>query len=241
MSTKPPEGDFTRPTDPEAFQHELASFERSEALNGALDKTLTLTLPRLAQTQPRRTIRVGEVAALLGISPASVWSWLRKGVEGFPEPERYRVRGRNVTCWYVEDIEAFAAKQSDMAWRRGVPGPLYGREIIDLGNRALYCADLLDLPLYGIWAIEPDQTPKGTEALWDFVAAEVAKLLLSSEKLRSLPLNKEERSEFNEYMVTLHHCYEVMEGRAAPEIRGPNGFTNAGRFRRGIFKPAGDR
>ena len=78
------------------------------------------SLDKVPEQGTRQTVRPAEAAVMLGIATPTLWRWTRD-LPGFPQPERYRLAGRNVTVWYVDDLEAWMAKQGDMAWRRNAP------------------------------------------------------------------------------------------------------------------------
>lgn len=57
-----------------------------------------------------KLIRVKELAQNLSVSKATVWRWVALGK--FPKPLRI---GAGTTVWRVEDVDAFVAKQSEVA------------------------------------------------------------------------------------------------------------------------------
>lgn len=176
-----------------------------------------------------------DAAAYLGISPPSIWRWPNTKA-GFPQPQKCMVAGRPRTFWWKSELDAWMAKQDDLAWRHGKPGALHSAEIIDMGQRALDCAHLLGLSPFEIWGgLSPDPSPEGTEAMWHFVADLVNQLLRDAPEekftLRGYPADME----LSGYLRTLNHCKRVMDGLEPPEIRGPLGFTNPGGYRIGRY------
>lgn len=189
------------------------------------------SLDKVPEQVTRQTVRPAEAAVMLGIATPTLWRWTRD-LPDFPQPERYRLAGRNVTCWYVDDLEAWMAKQSDMAWRRNAPAaavPLFHPDDLDAGHRALWCAYLLDLSPFEVWPVERDSGPAGTEHLADYLYGRVQALRADA------PEPNPTNAELTGYLRTLAHCADVLAGRVPPEIRGPRGFENAGKYRRGIY------
>lgn len=186
---------------------------------------------RTPEHSTRPTLRSGEVCAMLGIAPTTLWRWL-KDLPDFPQPERYRLAGRNVTCWYVDDLEAWMGKQADHAWRLNAPAasvPLFHPDDLDAGRRALWCAFLLDLSPFEVWPVERASDPAGTAHLFEYVSERVDQLRADAPELD--PTN----DALTGYLRTLAHCEDVLAGRVDPEIRGPRGFENRGKYRRGIY------
>lgn len=179
----------------------------------------------------RPTLRSGEVCAMLGIAPTTLWRWL-KDLPDFPQPERYRLAGRNVTCWYVDDLEAWMAKQADHAWRLNAPAaavPLFHPDDLDAGRRALWCAHLLDLSPFEVFPFERASDPAGSQHMFEHMTARVARLRADA------PEPNPANAELTGYLRTLAHCADVLAGRVPPEIPGPLGFENAGKYRRGVY------
>lgn len=197
------------------------------------------SLDKTPEQTPRPTVRPAEAAVMLGIATATLWRWLRD-LPDFPEPERYRAAGRNVTVWYVEDLEAWMVKQGDMAWRCNAPAfavPLFHPDDLDAGRRALEVAYLFDLSPFEVWPLGPgdDAASDSSSAfLFEYVSGR-------AEQLRSnAPEPDPTNPELTGYLRTLAHCEDLLAGRAEPEIRGPNGFTNPGKYRRGIYLVSGE-
>jgi predicted DNA-binding transcriptional regulator AlpA len=168
---------------------------------------------------------------MLGIAPTTLWRWL-KDLPDFPQPERYRLAGRNVTVWYVDDLEAWMAKQSDMAWRRNAPAaavPLFTPAGLDAGQRGLWCAYLLDLSPFEVFPFGATSDPAGSQHLFEHLTARVAQLRADA------PEPNPTNAELTGYLRTLAHCADVLAGRVPPEVRGPRGFENAGKYRRGVY------
>ena len=184
----------------------------------------------------RPTLRSGEVCAMLGIAPTTLWRWL-KDLPDFPQPERYRLAGRNVTCWYVDDLEAWMGKQADYAWRLNAPAaavPLFHPDDLDAGRRALWCAFLLDLSPFEVWPVAPGSDPASTAHLFEYVTERVGQLRADA------PEPDPTNAKLTGYLRTLAHCEAVLAGRVDPEIRGPRGFENRGKYQRGIYVPDGE-
>lgn len=197
------------------------------------------TPPTAPPTGPERTpehvarpsLRSGEVCAMLGIAPTTLWRWL-KALPDFPQPERYRLAGRNVTRWRVEDIEAWMAKQSDMAWRRNAPAaavPLFTPAGLDAGKRALFCAYLLDLSPFEVFPFERASDPAACQHLFEYVRGRVRQLRAD------VPEPNPTNAELMAYLRTLTFCEAVLDNRARPEIPGARGFENRRGHRRGIY------
>ena len=211
------------------------SIEKREPTSLEMLQSLTETP---APTAPRATMPVGLVATTLSISPATVWRYTRT-LPDFPQPERYRSAGRNVTVWYADEVDAWANKHADLAWRTGKPSASHNAEIIDMGNRALWCSWLLQLDPFEIWSgLTPDPSPEGTEAMWHYVAGLVERLLREAPSAnmnsRGYPATPEDVAIVG-YLRTIQHCRRVMDNYEPPEIRGVLGFTNAGDYQRGIY------
>lgn len=188
------------------------------------------TSASLEQTA-RPTVRPAEAAAMLGIAPCTLWDWLKR-LPDFPEPKRYRLAGRNVTCWYVDDLEAWMGKQADHAWRLNAPAasvPLFHPDDLDAGRRALWCAFLLDLSPFEVWPVAPGSDPASTAHLFEYVTERVDQLRADA------PEPDQTNAELTGYLRTLAHCEAVLAGRVDPEIRGPRGFENRGKYQRGIY------
>lgn len=189
------------------------------------------SLDKVPEQGTRQTVRPAEAAVMLGIATPTLWRWTRD-LPGFPQPERYRLAGRNVTVWYVDDLEAWMAKQSDMAWRLNAPAaavPLFHPDDLDAGRRALWCAHLLDLSPFEVWTVAPGSDPAGTVHLFEYLSERVGQLCADA------PEPDPTNTELTGYVRTLAHCEDVLAGRADPEIPGPRGFENRGKYRRGIY------
>ena len=63
---------------------------------------------------PQRVIRISELAStkdkpgLLPVSPATWWRWVSQG----KAPAPFKL-GPNTTCWDLNQVEAFIAKQAE--------------------------------------------------------------------------------------------------------------------------------
>lgn len=189
------------------------------------------SLDKVPEQVTRQTVRPAEAAVMLGIATPTLWRWTRD-LPGFPQPERYRLAGRNVTVWYVDDLEAWMAKQGDMAWRRNAPAaavPLFTPAGLDAGQRGLWCAYLLDLSPFEVFPFGATSDPAGSQHLFEHLTARVAQLRADA------PEPNPTNAELTGYLRTLAHCADVLAGRVPPEVRGPRGFENAGKYRRGVY------
>lgn len=201
-----------------------------------MSSVLPEAAPGASLTSPRPMLDVSQVALRLGGSTPSVWRWART-VPGFPQPERYRAAGRNMTRWYADEVEAFARRFAEPGKAHLIDNPLRPFEPADADAlaRGLYIAFLLD------FSIGPDPSPEEGQSLFAFMERRVTSLEASAppEKFnaRGYPLD----AELNRYLQTLRMCREVLEGRAAPEIRERNGFANARGLRRGVYSPDGGK
>lgn len=189
------------------------------------------SLDKVPEQGARQTVRPAEAAVMLGIATPTLWRWTRD-LPGFPQPERYRLAGRNVTVWYVDDLEAWMAKQGDMAWRLNVPAaavPWFHPEELDAGKRALWCAYLLDLSPFEVWSVASGSDPAGTAHMFEYLTERVGQLRADA------PEPDPTNAKLTGYLRTLAHCEDVLAGRVDPEIRGPRGFENRGKYQRGIY------
>ena len=62
-------------------------------------------------TTQDRFLRVKEVAALIGISKSSVWSYTKR-LDGFPQPFKI---GKNVTVWRLSEVQNWMDHQAERA------------------------------------------------------------------------------------------------------------------------------
>ncbi|WP_281916148.1 helix-turn-helix transcriptional regulator [Caldimonas thermodepolymerans] len=189
----------------------------------------------MTEKNNRVALRPAQAATYLGCSTATLWRWA-KTLEHFPQP--HRLPGQRVTVWFQDELEAWMVKQSDMAWRRNAPAaavPLFHPEDLDAGRRALWCAYLLDLSPFEIWPMSPGSDPGSTAHLFEHLLARVEQLRADAPEPNPADL------ELTGYLRTLAHCDAVLNGRVPPEVRGPRGFENEGKYRRGIYVQKGGR
>lgn len=185
-------------------------------------------------TQENRIkLRPTEAAVYINKSVANLY-WKAKNEPGFPKPRKYP--NRRASYFYKDEIDAWMAKQADLAWRLNAPAaaiPLYNADDLNAGKRALWCAYLLGLSPCEVFPQDRASDPEGTEHLADYMYGLVQALHANA------PQPNPSDKELTGFLRTLKHCEAVLDGRAEPEIRGPNGFENRGQYRRGIYLQKG--